>query len=195
MASVGSSLDPCPAGIKQEAKRGGAAVVATRSVERSRRSRRHMCSFYNVRSEGHQNSEMRQEREAKSFDFPGGNVKELPREQLIGGCRSRRSRFAYGGGRLGTQGTDPARRGDIGGNAGENNSTAPREIHKSVKNNAAAKFPARGGCGIRRLMARRRTATPSTAKSWLYNYKFSTLGPGMTSYGHGEVKLKGTVQV
>ena len=35
-------------------------------------------------------------------------------------------------------------------------------------------------------------ATPPTARFWLHNYKFLTLGPGSISHGRGEEKLKGT---
>ena len=78
------------------------------------------------------------------FDCLGGSVKQLPQEQLV----DRRMPIAHDMILVRRPSRypryRPARRGDIGEDAGDKKSTVPGKTHKSVKNNAAAKFPTRG---------------------------------------------------
>ena len=68
-------------------------------------------------------------------------------------------KIAYGC-RLGTQGIDQARRGDIGEDVGCKSPPAQGKIPKPVKNNAAAKCPDPRGYRDNRLQARGHISTP-----------------------------------
>ncbi len=78
---------PWPGAAQAESQAGGTAAAA-RSGERSRRNRRHMLFFNTSRFEGHHNSEMRQELEAKRLDSERGSEQELFQRHQVGGCRT-----------------------------------------------------------------------------------------------------------
>ena len=63
------------------------------------------------------------------------------------------------GGRLGTQGTDPARWGDIGEAAGSRRPPAQGKFPEPHKTTWLWKFPTRGGFGDKRMQTIRRIAT------------------------------------
>ena len=101
-------------------------------------------------------------------------------------------RIAYGG-RLGTQGTDPVRRGDIGEDAGDRTSPATRKFPKSAKYVETVEIPnSRGVWGHKGPCEMPAIDPPPTAGSSPRSYEFLTLGPGAISHGGGEEKPKGT---
>ena len=85
-------------------------------------------------------------------------------------------RITYGG-RLGTQGTDPDRRGDIGVDVRDRRSPHKGVSTQPVEDTRPRFFANRGGSGDMRLQAIRRTATPTDRRILTHSYLILTLGP------------------
>jgi hypothetical protein len=94
--------------------------------------------FYTARPEGHQISGIKQE--LKEVVSTVRSIKlKLPQGIWLH-LTYALVRIAYGD-RLGTQGTDPARRGDIGEDVGDKRSPATRKFRKSAKNDDTTEIP------------------------------------------------------
>jgi hypothetical protein len=101
-------------------------------------------------------------------------------------------KIAYGG-RHGTHGTVPARRGDIGeADAGDKRSPAQGRFLSPYKTTRLRNFPTGGGLGTGGGSRDGASRTPPTPGSWLHNFIFTIRGPRTLSHGRGVEKPKGT---
>ena len=77
-------------------------------------------------------------------------------------------RIAYGG-RNSTHGIVPARRGDIGEDAGDKRSPAQGRLSGSCRTTRPSNFPSGGGLGTRGGSRDEALRPPPTAGSWLHS--------------------------
>jgi hypothetical protein len=102
--------------------------------------------------------------------------------------------IAYGGCH-GTNGTVPARRGDIGEDGGDRKSPAQGRFSSPCKITWLRNFPTGGRYGDRRRQSRGRIATLTDRRIVAHSFLILTLGPRTISHVHGVENPKGPEQM